>query len=86
MIAPIACTTGHLDQAAKPGTLADPPRWQLRSMRMSVAAPSGRPVPAVAEAVYRETHAASALDRLLGRRLAGDKPFEELVAFDPVFV
>jgi len=36
MIAPIACTTGHLDQAAKPGTLADP-RWQLRSVRMSVA-------------------------------------------------
>ena len=86
MIAPIAFTTGHLDQAAKPGTLADPPRWQLRSMRMSVAAPSGRPVPAVAEAVYRETHAASALDRFLGRRLAGDKPFEELVAFDPVLV
>ena len=40
----------------------------------------------MAEAVYRETQGASALDRLLGRRLAGDKPFEELVAFDPVFV
>jgi hypothetical protein len=41
----------------------------------------------VAEAVQSETHAAaSARDRFLGRRLAGDKPFEELVAFDPVFV
>ena len=85
MIAPIACPTGHLDQAAKPGP------WPTRragncALRMSVAVPNERPVPAVAEAVHRETHAASALDRLLGRRLVGDKPFEELVAFDPVLV
>ena len=43
--------------------------------------------PEVGEAVHRETHvAASARDRIVGRRLTGDKPFEELVAFDPVLV
>jgi len=37
MIAPMAFTTGYLDYLeAGPGTLADP-RWQLRSVRMSVA-------------------------------------------------
>jgi len=41
----------------------------------------------VAEAVHSETHAAaSTRDRLLARRLAGDKPFEEPVTFDPVSV
>jgi len=46
-----------------------------------------RPVPAVAKAVHSETHAAaSARDRFLARRLAGDKPFEEPVTFDPVSV
>jgi hypothetical protein len=41
----------------------------------------------VVEAVPGETPvAARARDRIVGRRLACDTPFEELVTFDPVSV